>query len=310
MDWVEAVREYRQSLTLRNFAPRSVERYVEPLEVFRVFMDEMAIPDLTVVSKENIRDFQAHVYERMTPQGLPLCAATQNQYLRSVKCFFRYLREENYLVGDPAREIAYAKEPQKLPRSILTAAEMKKILAAPDTTTLLGYRDRAILEVLYSTGIRSEECNQLLVTDVDYQEGFLRVNAGKGKRDRVVPLGKIACRYLENYIKAVRPKLTRNPANPRLFVSMRGNGFTKAVLLQAVKRYVRKAGLAKRISTHTFRHTCATLMMKNKANIRHIQELLGHASLETTQVYTAVTIADLKEAHKKFHPRERGRGLE
>jgi integrase/recombinase XerD len=298
--------QFRQYLILKGYAPGTQERYLYSLQVFGRFMAEREVRDLALVTREVVRDFQESVHEGLNGHGEPTTATTQNAMMRGMKFFFRYLRQENYLIGDPAEGVSYSKEPHKLPRSMLTAGEMRKILKGPDTQTWMGYRDRTILEVLYSTGLRSDELNGLQVPDVDYEGGFIRVNCGKGGRDRVVPVGKIACRYLENYIKAVRPHFLKDPANPHLFLTIRGTRMHKNVLLQTVKRNVRKAKLEKRVTPHTFRHTCATLMMRNKANIRHIQELLGHASLETTQVYTAVTVADLKEVHQKCHPRERG----
>jgi len=182
---------------------------------------------------------------------------------------------------------------------------VKKVLHAPDTKTVLGYRNGTILEVHYSTGIRKEELNNLLLIDVDYEYGIIRLNQGKGKKDRVVPQGRIACRYLENYITAVRPSLIKDPYNNYLFLSLRGNRLSKNMVWEIVKSYAKKAASKKNISPHTFRHTCATLMLRNRANIRHIQDLLGHTSLDSTQVYASVSIVDLKEVHARCHPRER-----
>jgi len=165
--------------------------------------------------------------------------------------------------------------------------------------------DRAIIEVFYSTGIRRNELINLEISDVDYHEGFVRINSGKGNKDRVVPIGKIACRYIENYVKGVRPMLVKDPRDNHLFLTINGTKISENRVWQLVKTYSRKTKIKKNITTHTFRHTCATLMLKNKANIRHIQELLGHSSLDSTQVYTSVTITDLKEVHSKCHPREK-----
>jgi integrase/recombinase XerD len=297
--------KFGQVLLLRNYAPRTV--LMEQLYLKKLFryLREAGLEDITKVRKETLRDYQEHLAEQENGRGAPLCVATQNNVLKAVKKFFRFLQEEDFLLGDPARSLVYAKTPRRLPRSIMTVAEVRKILQGPDTSTLLGYRDRAILELLYSTGIRKEEMASLLVADVDYLEGFVRVNHGKGGKDRVVPLGKIACRYLENYVKAVRPQLVQDTGNGFLFVSARGNRFSHNLLGELVAKYARRAKLNKNVTPHTFRHTCATLMLKNRANIRHIQELLGHSSLESTQVYTAVTVADLKAVHKRCHPREK-----
>jgi integrase/recombinase XerD len=255
-----------------------------------------------------VRDYQTHLHEETNDQGEPFTVGTQNNNLKVAKLFFRFLKEEDYLTQDPGRDVPYAKTPKRLPRSILTRKEVSKLLRTPDTHSLMGYRDRAMLEVFYSTGLRNSELSALKVEDVDTVEGFVRVNLGKGGKDRVVPMGRIACRYVENYVKAVRPHLARDLANRWLFLSLRGNQMSRHVIAQTVRRCAKKAKLGKTVTAHTLRHTCATQMMRNKANLRHIQELLGHACLTTTQIYTSVTIADLKEAHQKYHPRERERG--
>jgi integrase/recombinase XerD len=296
---------FRDHMAIRNYSPESIKSYLFYLKRFIVYLKENSITEIAAVTKDTIRDYQTHLYEEINRKGEPNSISHQNHALQAVKTFFRFLREEDYLVADPAREITYAKKPKTLPRSILTESEMKKLLNVPNTKTALGYRDRTILEVLYSAGVRRGELKNLVLQDVDYNEGLLRINSGKGNKDRVVPIGKIACRYLENYIKAVRPSFIRNPYNNHLFLSLRGNRLSHNALADMVKSYARKAQIKKNVSPHTFRHTCATLMLRNKANVRHIQELLGHSSLDTTQIYTSVSIADLKEVHARCHPREK-----
>jgi integrase/recombinase XerD len=302
---IDLQEKYREHLTLLNYSSGTIKGHLFYLNRFLRYLKEMGIEEITGVTKDTIRNYQTHLYEEINIRGGPNSVSSQNNALQVVKSFFRFLCENDYLVGDPSREISYARLPKRLPRSILTQAEMKRLLHAPDTRTAMGYRDRAILEVLYSTALRKEEINHLLLQDVDYNDGFLQVNSGKGKKDRVVPVGKIACRYLENYIKAVRPSFIRDPYNNHLFLSLKGNKLSKNVLWGMIKRYARRAKIKKTISPHTFRHTCATLMLRNKANIRHIQEMLGHASLDSTQVYTSVSITDLKEVHSRCHPREK-----
>jgi len=303
---LEALAErYLKSMKVRNLAPGTIKHHRFYLRRFFEFLGESGIDDVGAISREIVRAYQTRLYEHLSGRGEPNSVSTQNNGLKVVKAFLRFLGGEGLIVGDPSREIAYARQPKRLPRSVLTQAEMKKILQAPNTKSVLGYRDRTILELLYSTGLRKQEVNNLLLTDVDYQDGFVRVNAGKGNKDRVVPLGRIACRYLENYVKAVRPSLNRDPYEKHLFLSLRGRPLSRNVIWDVVRRCVTVSKIMKKVSPHTFRHTCATLMLRNKANIRHIQELLGHASLNTTQVYAAVSITDLKEAHAKCHPRER-----
>jgi integrase/recombinase XerD len=305
MNFEGYMEKYGEHLEVLNFSPNTVKHRIFYLKKFFAWVREMGVRRVTGVTRETMRDYQTHLAEQVTKEGEPWSVLTQGNGLQAVKGFFRFLCEEDYLLGDPARSLAYPKRPKRLPRSILTAGEMKKILRSPDTKTALGYRDRAILELLYSTGLRKEEVNQLLVSDVDWEDGFVRVNQGKGGKDRVVPLGKIACRYLENYVKSVRPMLVKGKRRQELFISLKGGRLSKNVLWEIVKRCTEDSGLKKKVSPHTFRHTCATLMLKNRANLRHVQELLGHSNLNTTQVYTAVTVADLKAIHRKCHPRER-----
>lgn len=297
--------EYIQSLKVRNLAPYTIRQEQWKLEKFFMFLQVRDINKINRISKVIILDYQTELYHCINKKGHPNGAGHQNGMLSVVKRFTRFLKERDYLISDPGANIRYARVPKSLPRSILTRSEARRIINAPDTTMLLGYRDKTILEVLYTTGIRKEELNNLNVQDVDYRDGFLRIIQGKGRKDRVVPLGRISCRYLENYIKAVRPELIRDPHNNHLFLTMTGKRFSKNVVWELVKKYAQKAKLKKNVFPHTFRHTCATAMLKNKADIRAVQELLGHESLQSTQVYTRITINDLREVHKRCHPRER-----
>jgi integrase/recombinase XerD len=299
------IEKYCNHLLTLNYAKKTIQSQLLYLNRFLKYLRDMNITEIAAVTKDIIRDYQTHLFEEFNSRGQPNSVFGQNRNMQAVKSFFRFLAENDYIVGDPAKDISYAREPKRLPRSILTQSEMRKLLHCPDTKTVLGYRDRTIFEILYSTGIRKEELLNILLTDVDYKEGFIRINCGKGRKDRVVPLGKIACRYLENYIKGVRPSLIRNPYNNHLFLSLRGNRLSKNMIWDIVKSYAQKAKIKKNISPHTFRHTCATLMLRNNANIRHIQEMLGHSSLDSTQVYASVSITDLKEVHSRCHPREK-----
>ncbi len=301
----EFIEKYKQHLLILHYAERTIESHVFYLNRFMAWLEAKGTTVIAAVTKTLIMDYQTHLYEQTNRKGEPISSRSQNQTLSIVKIFFRFLRENDYLAHDPARDVAYAKTPKRLPRSILSGPEAKKVIHAPNTKTALGYRDRTILEVLYSTGVRRKELVSLTIEDVDYNEGFVRVNSGKGSKDRVVPIGKIACRYIENYVKAVRPMLVRDPSNNHLFLTMRGTTPSFSTIEDIVKKHTKRAKIKKTVSPHTFRHTCATHMLRNKANIRHLQELLGHASLESTQVYAHVSITDLKEVHSKCHPREK-----
>jgi integrase/recombinase XerD len=297
--------KYREHLAVLRYAAGTIKRYLYFLNRFLAYLEGQGVTDIAAVTRDNIRDYQTQLYETINARGEPNSVFHQNNNLKVIKSFFRFLSEEGYIISDPSRDVSYARTPKRLPRSILSQGEAKKIIHSPNTRTVLGYRDRTILEVLYTSGIRRKELINLTLQDVNYHEGMIRINSGKGDKDRVVPIGKIACRYLENYVKAVRPSLIKDPYNNHLFLTMKGTGLSENRVWDMVKIYSKKAKIKKNISPHTFRHTCATLMLKNKANVRHIQELLGHASLDSTQVYSHVSITDLKEVHSRCHPREK-----
>ena len=298
-------KEYIKSLKVRNFADRTVKEQQRKLGKFFIFLQNYGIERVEQINRGLILDYQTELYHAINSQGRPNSVCSQNSMLSVAKGFTRFLKQRDVIISDPARDIPYGKTPKTLPRGILTRSEARRIINAPDTSCSIGYRDRTIMEVLYTTGIRKEELNSLTLNDVDYNDGFLRIICGKGRKDRMVPLGRICCRYLENYIKSVRPDLIKDPYNNHLFLTFRGNTFSKNVVWELVKKYAKKAKIKKNVSPHTFRHTCATAMLKNKADIRAVQELLGHESLNTTQIYTRVTINDLKAVHSRCHPREK-----
>ena len=299
--------EYAQSLKVRNMAKRTINGIVWRLDKFIVYLAKCGITHIDAINKETIRSYQIDLYQTINTRGRQNCVSYQNGMLSAVKQFMRFLHERDYIVSDPAKDVQYAKQPKSLPRGVLTSSEARKIIHAPDTKTVIGYRDRTILEVLYSSGIRKEEVNSLTLKDVDYHDGFLRIDEGKGNKDRIVPIGRICCRYLENYIKSVRPELIKDPYNNHLFLSLRGKRLSKNMVWELVKKYARQAKIRKNVHPHTFRHTCATTMLKNKADLNSIRKILGHTSLNTTQIYTHLNITDLKEVHQRCHPREQDR---
>ncbi len=296
--------EFEVSLKRLNRQPLTIKEKRRKLSKFFIFLKPLEITQIEQVTPDVLKAYRVNLYQQVNANERQNSVAYQNLMIGAVKQFMEFLYHEGYLVSNPAKNIAYAKEPSKLPSSILTLAEARKILKMPDTKSIIGYRDKTILEIFYSSGIRKSELMNLTLLDVDYHEGLLKV-MGKGRKERIVPIGRIACRYLENYITSVRSELLKEPAIPYVFLSCRGNRLNPNALWMMVKKYARKAGIKKNIHCHTFRHTCATSMLKNKADIRVIQELLGHESLESTQIYTRIAITDLKEIHGQCHPRER-----
>jgi len=298
-------KEYIKSLKVRNFADRTIKEQQRKLGKFFIFLQNLGVERVEQINRGILLDYQTDLFHTINSHGRPNSVCSQNSMLSAVKGFTRFLKQRDYIISDPACDIPYGKTPKTLPRGILTRSEARRIINAPDTSCSIGYRDKTIMEVLYTTGIRKDELNNLTLNDVDYNDGFLRIICGKGRKDRMVPLGRISCRYLENYIKSVRPDLIKDPYNNHLFLTFRGNRFSKNVVWELVKKYAKKAKIKKNVSPHTFRHTCATAMLRNKADIRAVQELLGHESLNSTQIYTRVTINDLKAVHARCHPREK-----
>ena len=293
-------------LQIRNYSIRTVQEYGLSLGVFGRFLEQRTLTDIQGVTTATLAEFQRWFYYQPTRRGLARGVGDQNRTLAAIKGFFRFLKNEGVLVRDPAEAVEYAREPQTLPRNVLTPQEAKRILETVDTGTVLGYRDRTILEIFYATGLRRSELCQLRVPDVNLEEGLLRINGGKGAKDRVVPLGSVAGQFVETYIKGVRPLLLKAGTTDRLFLSYRGKPLDFDSVRKLVRKHARLAGIKKHMTCHVWRHTCATHLLKNNANLRHVQDLLGHRSLATTERYLHLTIADLKEAHRKFHPRERG----
>jgi integrase/recombinase XerD len=304
----EAIARHLENLQARNYAARTRINRAYQLRFLARFLEqrEPPAPEIAAVTGEMLIEFQSWLYHQPTPKGTARGVANQNRILTGVRGFFAELKAGGFITANPAEALASAREPRRLPRQVLTPQEARRILEAVDTGTAAGHRDRAILEVFYATGLRRQELLNLRVQDVSLEEELLRIDQGKGGRDRIVPLSRIACRFLETYLNAIRPELAGSRQTDRLFVSTRGKPLDKNVLSELVVESAKKAKIKKHITCHIWRHTCATHLLKNRANLRHVQEILGHRSLATTERYLHLTISDLKEAHRRFHPREKG----
>ncbi len=298
---MERYHEHYDILNLSAWAWRSQKTY---LGQFKQFLLEVGIGDLRAVTGSHLQEFQKWLFYLPTRTGTARKVTTQNRTMETVRALFRFLKQEGYVVFDPTVGIQRAREPQPLPKNVLTPDEAQRIIETPDTTTLIGFRDRTILEVLYATGIRKMELINLNIEDVDVEQGLLRVNGGKGAKDRVVPLSGMACRFLENYVKGVRMRLLKENVSSRVFISLESTPMGRNTVGEMVVKYGKLSGIKKRVTCHLWRHTCATHLIQNRANLRHVQEMLGHRSLATTERYLHLTITDLKEAHRQFHPRE------
>jgi integrase/recombinase XerD len=218
-----------------------------------------------------------------------------------LRSFYRHLRRDEILDHDPTAELRAPRSTHKLPQ-VLSRAEVKRLLEAPRGTEPRGLRDRALLELMYACGLRASEAIGLEVADVDLEDGVLRAR-GKGGKERLVPVGRQAVSAVRAYVERGRPRLVGNRAEVRLFVNSRGTGLTRQGLYKIVQRHAASAGLAGRMSPHTLRHTFATHLLAGGCDLRSVQEMLGHADIATTQIYTHLSAERLKDSYFEAHPR-------
>ena len=301
----DAIRNYLNAQATEGRSRHTVRNSKSALKELAAFMGGLDVEHVEQMNHDVLLRYREELSWRETPKGTPLSPRSQAERLGSLRAFCRWMVEQDWLVTDPAKRIPNPRKPRRFPKSIMDGDEISRILALPDMRTATGYRDRVILEVLYSSAIRREEAASLRLADVDTEGGYLTVRNGKNGKDRVVPVGAGVCKLMDSYIAGVRADWPRANQDAHLFLNRFGYGMQPAAVWHVVKKYSRAAGIKKPVSTHTFRHTCATDMARAGAPIRHLQELLGHESIETTQLYTQLAITDLKAAHKRFHPRER-----
>jgi integrase/recombinase XerD len=245
-----------------------------------------------------------HLARHKTARGESYSLATQRTYLSLVQRFFRFLFRAGVLLEDPALDLVLPSW-KRLPRAVLNEGQARRLVAAPSPWTPLGKRDRAILETLYGCALRVSECERLDLTDLHITKSEVLVRDGKGRKDRVVPVVGRAVAALEVYLSEARPDLVRNPRERALFLTRNGTRLGVQVIQNLVRNHARAAGLEIRVSPHSLRHGCATHLLQGGADIRHVQKILGHESVETTAIYTKVAPTDLARAVARAHPRER-----
>ena len=279
----------------RGLAQNTVLSYERDLKKFIDFLQKQSITDFTVVSRQQIITYLLKLQEeKMAP-------ASVSRNLASIRSLFSYLSIEKFLEQDPSSDLDSPKLSKKLPK-VITIEEIEKLLDQPDQSDKFGIRDRAMLELLYASGLRVSELISLELDDVNLELGFLQCE-GKGSKERIVPLGKIASDYINRYLVNSRPKLVKNTLQKSLFVNFHGKPMTRQGFWKIIKKYGKQSGIETEITPHTFRHSFATHLLENGADLRSVQEMLGHADISTTQIYTQVTQKKLQRVHKEFHPR-------
>ena len=293
---------YAKWMQTTNFSPRTIELRGTDLRHFIRWCEDRGITKIHEVTRPVIERYQRHLFHYRRKDGSPLSFRSQYNRLAPLRTFFKWLAKNHEILYNPASELELPRLGKQLPRHILTVAEAEQVMNTPDLKDPLGLRDRAILETFYSTGIRRRELSTLRVYDLDHERGVIFVREGKGRKDRFVPIGERAMRWVRKYLEEVRADLVVNPVEATLFLTNQGEAFTPERLTQMVGRYVRASGVKKDGACHLFRHTAATLMLENGADIRYIQQFLGHEKPETTAIYTQVSISQLKRVHEMTHP--------
>ena len=298
------IKQFLNYLTVRQYSASTIESYTLTLNRFKKYCEINKISAEKLFALQTIIDFINQLNSNeITKQKLS--EMTRINYISKLRIFFKYLVDNTIILLNPFDSIDKIHSPKRLPKYIPDESEINKILAQIKLNNHFGCRDRAMIELFYSTGIRRKELVNLSIYDVDLINGFIRVIKGKGGKDRIIPVGKIACKHLANYINNARPWLLKNKSinEKTLFLTQFGKKFSPEWVNMRLRQYLEKAGLKnKKISCHSFRHSCATEMLKGKATIRHVQQMLGHTYLSSTQVYTQVLPLDLLDVHKRCHP--------
>lgn len=295
-------------LKVKGYSQRTIDDYKCYTCQFIKFMErETSVEQLQEVDGDTIYSYQNYLYHSKSNRGKRLSLESQARKLMAIKRLFDFLIEIDVALINPAAGIKLPQtSKKKLPKGVMSEKQVELLLDQVDTSTAIGFRNRTIMEVLYASAIRNSELRRLSVYDVDTEQFKLTVLNGKGSKDRVVPIGEIACNYVREYVKVIRPKLVGDNADQKLmFVSKHGNEITRANLIWMVNKYAKKCNdIPKGVGPHSFRHSCATHMLRHGADIRYVQKMLGHASVATTQIYTNVDESDLKAVHRRCHPRE------
>lgn len=292
----------------RGFSPATVTTRKRALCVALTWFKENGITHPREVTRPVLERFQRWAFSKRTNDGRPWSFRTQQTVLDGVRAFFAWMAKEDHLLFNPAADLELPRVHKTLPKNVLSLDEAERVLAQADLSAPMGVRDRAIMETLFSTALRRAELAHLQLEDVNRELGTVRVRHGKGGTERTVPIGARALAWIDRYLHESRPFLVGDKSNRWLFLGSRGERISLNVLTVATHGYIEAAGIRKTGACHLFRHSTATLMLERGADVRFIQAMLGHASLQTTQVYTQVSIRKLKEVHDATHPAERQDG--
>ncbi|WP_339146568.1 MULTISPECIES: site-specific tyrosine recombinase XerD [unclassified Sutcliffiella] len=280
----------------KGLATNTVVSYERDLKSYLLYLNKVEeVSSLDEVTRATIIQF----LKFLTDKGKS--SKTIARHIASIRSFHQFLLREKVTTQDPTVHIDRPKQEQKLPQ-VMSVEEVQALLEVPDTSKVFGIRDKAMLELLYATGMRVSELISLNLSDVHMTMGFVRC-IGKGNKERIIPLGKMAQNALVSYIEESRNQLTKKKSPDALFVNLYGNRLTRQGFWKILKKLTKEAGIEKELTPHTLRHSFATHLLENGADLRAVQEMLGHADISTTQIYTHVTKTRMKDVYSMFHPR-------
>lgn len=279
----------------RGLAKNTLQAYKRDLFQYWTYLDQRGTKSWQETEQKNILSFLMYL------QGQGQTSNSISRKLAAIKSFYRFLLVENYLPKNPAELLSTPKLERKLPR-VLTLEEVEKLLTTPRDRTPASLRDKAMLELLYAAGLRVSELVSLKLLDINLAMGYLKC-FGKGSKERVVPLGSLAQRAISIYLEKGRPFLAKGKSSDYLFLNQHGQVLTRQGFWKIIKKYAKEAGINKEITPHTLRHSFATHLLENGADLRSVQEMLGHVDISTTQIYTHLTKQKLKEIYDATHPR-------
>jgi integrase/recombinase XerD len=279
----------------RSLSQNTVDSYGFDLDRLRGFLAQKQIKNISDVTSDVLSEYVRVLFD------LGFAATSIQRTVSTLRGYFSYLASDSVITGDPTELLESPKAARYLP-SVITIEEMLSLFDAVDVQKRLGMRDRALLETLYATGMRVSELTNFAFEQILFEEGLVRV-FGKGSKERLVPIGEIAIKWVKQYLETERPFLSRATTDSSVFLNGRGTKLSRMGIWKIIQRYAKKANLEKKISPHTFRHSFATHLLEGGADLRAVQEMLGHANIVTTEIYTHVDREYLKEVHRSFHPR-------
>jgi integrase/recombinase XerD len=294
--------EYLSWIGAQNYSEDTLRAFRFTIGYFLDWCGERGLETPHEITRPVLERYQRWLYHYRKKNGEPMTFRSQGNRLRSLRSWFRWMTRQNYILHNPASELILPRLENRLPKYILNVEEAETILQQATPSTTEGLRDRAILETLFATGMRRMEIVNLKVYDIDHERGTVMIRQGKGKKDRHIPIGERALAWIAKYIAEGRPELLGGHDDGAVFLDAMGSAFERPQLTNLVRNYVRKSKIGKVGGCHLFRHTMATLMLENGADIRVIQEMLGHSKLTTTELYTRVSINLLKQVYAATHP--------